>query len=81
MGQSRPEQAPATDHHGHRRRRNPAQFSPSGYMEARGKVLDACVAGIVAKAMGTGTQTAEADAPTASPVASGELPKGAVIKP
>lgn len=59
----------------------PAQFSPSGYMEARGKVLDACVAGIVAKAMGTGTQTAEADAPAASPVASGELPKGAVIKP
>lgn len=30
--------------------------------------------------MGTGTQTADADVPAASPVASGELPKGAVIK-
>jgi hypothetical protein len=55
----------------------PAQFSPSGYMEARGKVLDACVQGIVDKAMGEApvTQTASAAVPEA------ELPKGAVIKP
>lgn len=55
----------------------PAQFSPSGYMEARGKVLDACVQGIVAKAMGEEpvTQTASAAVPES------QLPKGAVIKP
>jgi len=55
----------------------PAQFSPSGYMEARGKVLDACVQGIVDKAMGEApvTQTASAAVPES------QLPKGAVIKP
>ena len=58
----------------------PAQFSPSGYMEARGKVLDACVQGIVAQAMGTANPTpAPADAsPT---VAAADVPSGAVIKP
>lgn len=57
----------------------PAQFSPSGYMEARGKVLDACVAGIVAKAMGT----PDPDQATAAPsptVAAADLPPGASIQ-
>ncbi len=55
----------------------PAQFSPSGYMEARGKVLDACVQGIVNKAMSDTpvTQTASAAVPES------QLPPGAVIKP
>ena len=55
----------------------PAQFSPSGYMEARGKVLDACVQGIVDKAMSDTpvTQTASAAVPES------QLPPGAVIKP
>ncbi len=54
-----------------------AQFSPSGYMEARGKVLDACVQGIVDKAMNDApvTQTASAAVPAS------QLPPGAVIKP
>lgn len=63
----------------------PAQFSPSGYMEARGKVLDACVQGIVAKAMGTAPaveaatrQTAAAEPSAASQAG---LPPGAEIKP
>jgi len=55
----------------------PAQFSPAGYMEARGKVLDACVQGVVAKAMSDApvTQTASASVPES------QLPPGAVIKP
>jgi len=55
----------------------PAQFSPSGYMEARGRVLDACVQGIVSKAMSDTpvTQTAAAAVPES------QLPPGAVIKP
>lgn len=54
-----------------------AQFSPSGYMEARGKVLDACVQGIVTRAMSDApvTQTASAAVPES------QLPPGAVIKP
>jgi hypothetical protein len=57
----------------------PAQFSPSGYMEARGKVLDACVQGIVAQAMGTANP---AEPAAASPtVAAADTPAGAVIKP
>lgn len=54
-----------------------AQFSPSGYMEARGTVLDACVQGIVDKAMSDApiTQTASAAVPAS------QLPPGAVIKP
>jgi hypothetical protein len=61
----------------------PAQFSPSGYMEARGKVLDACVQGIVEKAMGTGSAEAELAQPAkAGPtIAEADLSPGAVIKP
>lgn len=59
----------------------PAQFSPSGYMEARGKVLDACVAGIVAQAMGTATRTADSTQQASPTAASADLPRGAVIKP
>ncbi|HEY9012824.1 MAG TPA: hypothetical protein VIN06_17605 [Devosia sp.] len=57
----------------------PAQFSPSGYMEARGRVLDACVAGIVAKAMGTPDPNAAEPAPSPT-VAAADLPPGATIK-
>lgn len=59
----------------------PAQFSPSGYMEARGKVLDACVQGIVAQAMGTANPSEPAAAGASPTVATADLPAGAVIKP
>lgn len=61
----------------------PAQFSPSGYMEARGKVLDACVQGIVDLAMGTGSAEASLALPgkPGPTIAEADLPKGAVIKP
>lgn len=60
----------------------PAQFSPAGYMEARGRVLDACVEGIVAQAMGApAAELPAAAAPAASPtVAAADLPPGATIR-
>jgi hypothetical protein len=69
----------------------PAQLSPLGYLEARGKVLDACVQNLVAQAMGTTTikpstdaKLAEGDAAPANAAqgdAEAPLPDGAVIKP
>lgn len=55
----------------------PAQFSPEGYMEARGKVLDACVQSLVDRAMGTAAAGA-GEAPREAAIV---VPEGAVIKP
>lgn len=57
-----------------------AQFSPSGYMEARGRVLDACVQGIVAKAMGTAPAVAATQSASIDPVPAATA-SGTAIKP